>query len=1363
MRPLFLCYALGLLPAAWSSITVYYQEGQKPLTTGTGTTTSALPLDTAAAVYDPTTLTPPPVPNPAPPTTFFQQLFNAPVPGLSINQAGYFLGFSIEFSVIMTVIGSNSTRIQPPFLNLLSNVQARGGSVRIRIGGNSQDTATLVQSLADGKDMEKQKQVTQNPTDTPALLYTPDVLYMLSNISHLVNVDWYLGIPLNDTTDLRLAIAEYGESILGDRIIAFQVGNEPDQYANHGHRPQGYGPANYSNDFSTVDTALRADPKVAVVDHKLLGPSLSGVWQPAEMWAVDFIPDFQQSLQAVTMSFYPNNNCAFVFGGPNSTGVVDPQTVFASYLMHESGQAIAQSYIASTLLAQQYGLPFVMMETNSASCGGFPGVSDSFGIALWGLDYALQLAYSNFTNALLHVSGADVYYNPFTPPQTNESSILGWTVGPLYYSILAAAEVFGTSNKTQIVDLELNGNNTYTPGYAVYESGSLARLALFNYVSDPSGNSDYTMSFAIGGGTSGEANGTPGSVKVKYLVAPSVSDKAENITWAGQTFGGSFATDGRIQGTETIQTVTCNGDNTCDIKVPAPGFALVFLATTSGSAETYDNVETYSTSLLTKTLNTVTINPTSLALSNGQQGANFMEAKTSNGKAPNAGTRTRDGPSLLAAKWMTCAPSAPVQDATDKTPPGLGVTRCGSLPFLRSMRSGVSWTLPLALLFLEFVNVHAKITVYHQEPFMGTKTGTANIMQYTGAAAYDATTLSPPPVPESPLPTAFPVQLSYEVVPGVSIPQSGHFYGFSIEFSVISQVLGINGSFLQVPFLNLMSNLASRGGSVRVRIGGDTQETATLVESLPGDRMLMKGEPTSAGPLMMATPPLLYTREVLYMLANISSLVNIQWYLGIPLNDTQHLRLDIVSAAESILGDRLLGFQVGNMPDQFAEEGLRPPTYNVSDYFADFGLVDKALRANSTKYPSVNGKLIGPSISSHWKLENVWDTGFVDEYRASLGALSVEYYPLNNCAKFSNQSLSTTTTTTNPQDVFPTYLNHTSATHIVQRYLNSTALAQNYTLPFVMLETNTASCGGFAGLSDSFGAALWALDYGLQMAFGNFTGALMHVGGLSEYYNAFTPPPTNQSMFRSWTVSPVYYSALVAAEIFGRSNQSQILDLQMNNGSIYTPGYAVYDNGTLSRLALFNFVSDPSGMSDYTAAISVPASASLKQVQVKYLLAPSVSSLGNVTWAGQSFGANLTSDGRLSGPLDIRTIPCSQSTCKVPVPAPGFALVFLNASDTSAQLDSSVATFPTTARTKTLTALTVDPSVLATSNGGMGMQEVIGSTARGRKVPLVKPLDGKSGHKRKKWIGRTRSAASRVDYSRSFCVVALSVSLYMLL
>ncbi|KAG8943790.1 hypothetical protein FRC04_002484 [Tulasnella sp. 424] len=35
-------------------------------------------------------------------------------------------------------------------------------------------------------------------------------------------------------------------------------------------------------------------------------------------------------------------------------------------------------------------------------------------------------------------------------------------------------------------------------------------------------------------------------------------------------------------------------------------------------------------------------------------------------------------------------------------------------------------------------------------------------------------------------------------------------------------------------------------------------------------------------------------------------------------------------------------------------------------------------------------------------------------------------------------------------------------------------------------ELNTASCDGLPGVSDSFAAALWGGDYGLQVAYNNF-------------------------------------------------------------------------------------------------------------------------------------------------------------------------------------------------------------------------------------------------------------------------------------
>jgi len=105
----------------------------------------------------------------------------------------------------------------------------------------------------------------------------------------------------------------------------------------------------------------------------------------------------------------------------------------------------------------------------------------------------------------------------------------------------------------------------------------------------------------------------------------------------------------------------------------------------------------------------------------------------------------------------------------------------------------------------------------------------------------------------------------------------------------------------------------------------------------------------------------------------------------------------------------------------------------------------------------------------------------------------------------------------------------------------------------VVFETNTASCGGFPGASDSFGAGLYLLDLSLQAAFRGISQVLFHNGGVGQYYNLFTPPQTNQSNFREWTTGSPYYSALIMAEAMSKPG-SQVVDLQMNGGNVYTPG-----------------------------------------------------------------------------------------------------------------------------------------------------------------------------------------------------------------
>jgi hypothetical protein len=79
------------------------------------------------------------------------------------------------------------------------------------------------------------------------------------------------------------------------------------------------------------------------------------------------------------------------------------------------------------------------------------------------------------------------------------------------------AEALGSSNKSQVFDLQANGANQYTPGFAIYEDNNPVRLVLINFVSDSSGASDVTAAISIGGGQTGQPNATPASVQVKYV------------------------------------------------------------------------------------------------------------------------------------------------------------------------------------------------------------------------------------------------------------------------------------------------------------------------------------------------------------------------------------------------------------------------------------------------------------------------------------------------------------------------------------------------------------------------------------------------------------------------------------------------------------------------------------------------------------------------------------------------------------------------------------------------------------------------------------------------------------------------------
>ena len=76
------------------------------------------------------------------------------------------------------------------------------------------------------------------------------------------------------------------------------------------------------------------------------------------------------------------------------------------------------------------------------------------------------------------------------------------------------AEALGPSGIAQVLDLDANNHDIYTPGYAIYENGVPMRVLLINFITDPSGANDVVASISIGGNGTGSL--TPSQVRVKY-------------------------------------------------------------------------------------------------------------------------------------------------------------------------------------------------------------------------------------------------------------------------------------------------------------------------------------------------------------------------------------------------------------------------------------------------------------------------------------------------------------------------------------------------------------------------------------------------------------------------------------------------------------------------------------------------------------------------------------------------------------------------------------------------------------------------------------------------------------------------------
>ena len=208
-------------------------------------------------------------------------------------------------------------------------------------------------------------------------------------------------------------------------------------------------------------------------------------------------------------------------------------------------------------------------------------------------------------------------------------------------------------------------------------------------------------------------------------------------------------------------------------------------------------------------------------------------------------------------------------------------------------------------------------------------------------------------------------------------------------------------------------------------------------------------------------------------------------------------------------------------------------------------------------------------------------------------------------------------------------------------------------LPLRVDEANNVACGGQPGVSDTFGAALWALDFlGRAMA-SQVQGINLH--GLPTDPGGYAPLVFTSAGARlagRLSANPEFYALLLAEQIVGDRALYGGPAVANLNGSVRA--FRRPDGG-LDVLAV-----DEAPTGSPAAVVRVALPPHLRDAAVWRLEAPAVTARTGVRLGGRAVSA----DGSFRGAPSALTVSPGARTLSVPVAADSAALITLRAAGT---------------------------------------------------------------------------------------------------
>jgi hypothetical protein len=324
-------------------------------------------------------------------------------------------GISIEYPLLEKALGPGPC----PSEALITSFRELG-SPSLRIGGDSQDLA--------------------GPTPAYHYIIPPSFWTVLGCFAHETKAQITVGLNFGDGTLAdNLTMISSAEQVIPPSQLSFSLGNEPDIYFRSHvlhNEPRFRVPAYRPTSWSATDYAREWISRRAMLGPiRLEGPDLAASgWRAAIARLLREDPPYQ-----INTHIYPATACPLA-------SQATPKLLLSKHASVDLMSQLAWLLAAAGAVHR----PAVISETNSASCGGKPGVSDSPVASIWAVRFVEAAVLAGFEQVRFHTAGTSYDAFAFNPNGTVTRRPLATALFFIHRWIPVGSRITSTATNPQV-------------------------------------------------------------------------------------------------------------------------------------------------------------------------------------------------------------------------------------------------------------------------------------------------------------------------------------------------------------------------------------------------------------------------------------------------------------------------------------------------------------------------------------------------------------------------------------------------------------------------------------------------------------------------------------------------------------------------------------------------------------------------------------------------------------------------------------------------------------------------------------------------------------------------------------------------